>query len=92
MYVVPAALRLQMFVRNQIKANVRVLHSDNNKPIQSFPNCETGPPGGGWARLFEGQANSRSFAGSLALLASVSFIRCIIIFIIIIIIIFMAAT
>jgi hypothetical protein len=86
--LVPAALRLQMFARNQVNANVRVLHTDNNTPIQWFPKCEPGSPGGGRARLFEGHENSRSFAASTALLASVSFIRCIIIIIIII----MAAT
>jgi hypothetical protein len=68
---------------------VRVLHTDNNTPIQWFPKCEPGPPGGGRARSFEDHEISRSFAGSLALLASVSFTRYIIIIIIIII---MAAT
>jgi hypothetical protein len=85
--LVPAALRLQVFSRNQVNANVRVLRTDKT-PIQWFPNCEPGPPRGGWARLFEGHENSRSFAASLALLACVSFIR----YIIIIVIIIIAAT
>jgi hypothetical protein len=85
--LVPAALWLQMFARNQVNANVRVLHTDNNTPIQWFPKCEPGPPGGAWARSFEGRENSRSIAASTAFLASDSFIRYIIIIIII-----MAAT